>query len=955
MSDLFAWFQSYLNLSKLTAVTVPGMIVAFALVLVLGPVPCQDETKTCPYCSASLKPVKPAEPSTGGLVITPASIDPSSQGPQVITVTAPGYSVCDLSAKIVETGDQGLGHFDKMLRVDSSDPTKPMIAITFVPNTWNTVLNWFRPSSVPVATAELTLEGNLTKIASAKPTSGLAACCSPQFQHVQATFEIQAAKLDAKTKSTKKTGLAANTVITSVATWLASGQSSETAQVGVEIPRQDLIGELLKLLPYEQPKSQNAAKRPTTAQGQGNAGNNAGGRPKAGNKNPPVKQSSGPNQVHTTTSEGTQNEIAASDKNKPSNAQTTDIQTGGSLSSEAQGFAQGACARMPLYVLSNSRPAAQAEKSNGSDDPSKPKPGEPQYSEETVTSIEDLLSIADSCAADLNVLDKRLLTEIATQQTIIQQDTSDLTALSTSLSNAQTAGSSLVEEDLRQKVNEKKGDLEARQRRNKSYSQAESYVASLIGQAASIRSQVLSQASPLAPVTPSSSTSTATDVFQTIQQNLLKFLLFSLIVGQILDPIQRGLVSFAGPRRKVFEKLNNVYGEKGDGEIRYGDRRLRPWSIFWTKLEDEKKWPPPSPGDFARVAEVRSCADSMGLRLGPADFRYEENRNIYDPDYAVGAGFISQNEYNSIYNEYFTQSQLTSGLILPLLILSVCIGIRIISCAASSPVGLAAWYLLAPVLGTIYCAAVAGIFIAVGFSYLGSEHYGAVVLSSFGRWLSSLKSLGKPKPKEKRGKTSPCADLIGAQDPLESLQEPDDSSGWRYILIVPVALVLVATAVLLILEGSYLISCFMFVVAIATVFILHFLGWREISIVGSGVVLVVLSVLCIWANSTVLEPEMLVLLGLPSLFAYPLWIGGLDRLHKFYSQLQARIAGNILQLQTKAEQKLVDLVTKSDSLDAFRKKVAGMIDADEMLIELYRCILSKHKSHTTSSAPPATP
>jgi hypothetical protein len=39
MSDLFAWFQNYLSLSKLTAVTVPGMVVAFALILVLGPIP----------------------------------------------------------------------------------------------------------------------------------------------------------------------------------------------------------------------------------------------------------------------------------------------------------------------------------------------------------------------------------------------------------------------------------------------------------------------------------------------------------------------------------------------------------------------------------------------------------------------------------------------------------------------------------------------------------------------------------------------------------------------------------------------------------------------------------------------------------------------------------------------------------------------------------------------------
>ena len=50
MADLFTWFTSYLNLAKLTAVTVPGMVVAFALILVLGPIPCRDN-KSCPFCA----------------------------------------------------------------------------------------------------------------------------------------------------------------------------------------------------------------------------------------------------------------------------------------------------------------------------------------------------------------------------------------------------------------------------------------------------------------------------------------------------------------------------------------------------------------------------------------------------------------------------------------------------------------------------------------------------------------------------------------------------------------------------------------------------------------------------------------------------------------------------------------------------------------------------------------
>lgn len=70
MPDLPAWFSNYFSPSKITAVTVPGMILAYALILVLGPIPC-SRNKDCPFCPTTLKPVTdktPEKPGSGNAI-----------------------------------------------------------------------------------------------------------------------------------------------------------------------------------------------------------------------------------------------------------------------------------------------------------------------------------------------------------------------------------------------------------------------------------------------------------------------------------------------------------------------------------------------------------------------------------------------------------------------------------------------------------------------------------------------------------------------------------------------------------------------------------------------------------------------------------------------------------------------------------------------------------------------
>jgi hypothetical protein len=193
--------------------------------------------------------------------------------------------------------------------------------------------------------------------------------------------------------------------------------------------------------------------------------------------------------------------------------------------------------------------------------------------------------------------------------------------------------------------------------------------------------------------------------------------------------------------------------------------------------------------------------------------------NIYDQNYAIGAGFITQSEFDGIYNEFFTQCQITTGLILPLFILSVCIGIRRICCAPASPAGPGSWILLGGVFGAIYIGALSGVMLAWLIARVGSSGY-SKGFTFHGFWESH-----------------------------------------RHLVVI--------LALLLILPSVVLIA---------------FLGFDAAP-----------------------------LIALPCVFIFPLWISGLDRLHLFYSQLQARIAGNILRQQESTEQKIVDLLSDKKS------------------------------------------
>lgn len=51
---------------------------------------------------------------------------------------------------------------------------------------------------------------------------------------------------------------------------------------------------------------------------------------------------------------------------------------------------------------------------------------------------------------------------------------------------------------------------------------------------------------------------------------------------------------------------------------------------------------------------------------------------VLEPEYAVGKGLITQEEFNDVKNQYFAQSELSMGLILPLILLAFAASYRLL-------------------------------------------------------------------------------------------------------------------------------------------------------------------------------------------------------------------------------------------------------------------------------------
>lgn len=85
--------------------------------------------------------------------------------------------------------------------------------------------------------------------------------------------------------------------------------------------------------------------------------------------------------------------------------------------------------------------------------------------------------------------------------------------------------------------------------------------------------------------------------------------------------------------------------------------------------------------------EVKELTFSSGTTK-PTDDKvdFETLKKILQPSYAIGVGIITQDDYNNLKNNYFAQSELSVGLIIPLIV--IVLGLALAPQAGIRPVGL---------------------------------------------------------------------------------------------------------------------------------------------------------------------------------------------------------------------------------------------------------------------------
>jgi hypothetical protein len=524
-----------------------------------------------------------------------------------------------------------------------------------------------------------------------------------------------------------------------------------------------------------------------------------------------------------------------------------------------------------------------------------------------------------ACNARLQVANASLQQNNGALQAFITQAGGDLTGLSTNLASAQNAGEVLVAESLERRIGDKRRLLAWAQGKQTAIKNCTNALAALQG-----RVTTMVQLGTTAPTDASKSTSPVQDVLAAIQDNLIKFLVLSLIIGQILDPLQRGVVSFFGPRRKFFEAFNLVYGQAGDGEFRYGDRRLLPWiRRDGTILPDPRA-----------EATLNIDANAAELRANAAARAFVKDRNVYDRNYAVGAGYISESDAKMIEDNFYTQSQITSGLIFPMVLLSICLGIREVCCTAA----LSKDYFTSSVVIFLvlpFAVILSGLITLIGLM-LSSGKYSQLVgasLKNYFFWTPNdpINDAGVDSARKKR------LDAQKRWDPIEKEIRDKHGVESRFDMYN-----LIAKADDHVKGAKWALDESEMALRASEerrdrAKRERQLGrWRQLVMVGIGVVLFVIGLCELLVRAHGIGRGDFVLIMLPTLTVFPLWIAGLDRLHKFYSELQARIAGNILRLEATTEQKFIDLLADDTAACAMKAKFKSMVQARRDLDTLLR-------------------
>jgi hypothetical protein len=898
MSDLFTWLQNYLNLSKLTAVTVPGMIVAFALILVAGPIPCSDE-KGCPFCSASLKAVDQKASSTD-------------------------------SGKFGGSDDKGLP------QSPISDLAWVLVSkATWAGNRAATSAEDTIDSAVKVTPGDNTKPPNVTQSCSPLPLFGFP-YSSRIFDGPDAPKNLALAQADAgehgnvyvRVGDVKKRLSTCSNALTAAGKLLPKASSKTSSTQSTNSNATD-IKEAQSSISTLNAKVSEIQAAVTAAD------------PTTGNV-PWVRVVKG-TWGELKTAMAVDDQVPKISEAEPADATRPDSKH---LEPPQLATIGSACDGVPRAVAGSQ---IYLPVNGFGDDFNKEQQKAKQKGQE-LQPLRTLLPTLAYCNNQLQRVSSSLATAQSTLQNSITQYNTDLIALSSNLITAKQSGEVLLERGIQAKIDDETRKFTEAERLQQSLKNATNALGVL-------QTSLTGMLNPLNTLPPDTApqTNVAVDVFLAIQQNLIKFLLFSLILGQILDPIQRGAVSFFGPRRDFFNAFNQVYGQDGDGEFRYGDRRLMPWVRASGAIAET-----PSANDVNLYTDQISAQ----LRPNPAGRSFLKDRNVYDKNYAIGAGYITQNEAKSIEDEYYGQSQITSGLILPVLIFSVCLAIRIICCSSAAAADYISSSLI--VLAGIPFGIIAGALLMLGALWLSSAKYSQLVSET----RSAFMAWSPDEPESDKRATEAAARASQAQKDTNEAESRAQEAVAMVVEARQTGAARLAEHALLTREADELsrraeelqkVSKGA-IVAAAAARKDHeeklrrrrkgrFRTWFLLILCLVLLLLGVAALVIASSGKAPLSFSGLGMIILPTLLVGPLWIAGLDRLHKFYSELQSRIAGNILKLQTTSQQKILDLISDPNAAAALKKKAKDAKEGQTQLVAFLESIAAADPSPGKPTSP----
>jgi hypothetical protein len=291
----------------------------------------------------------------------------------------------------------------------------------------------------------------------------------------------------------------------------------------------------------------------------------------------------------------------------------------------------GACSQLPEYFVIASRLKAEKETVKDLRDLQPIDPG---------TFLENL----DDCNAVLTQAQNELNQKDVAEATIITARNTNFTAASTAFQTARANNNSDLAAALDRKLEDAKEALTREMQHDSELKSATSAVGALVTQITTWRTNLMGDVTTLVPAETPTKT-TWQHAAQALANHILMFLLVSIAVGQLLDPIQRAIVSSDPVRGLTFPVLNFFYSRKSlSGAIRFGDQRY----------------------ESTRSEDVKPLVD--------------REPHLLEASYAIGRGYLTQAEYSAMQDQYYSQSQIANGLMLPMAMLAVAIYIRLLCC-----------------------------------------------------------------------------------------------------------------------------------------------------------------------------------------------------------------------------------------------------------------------------------